>query len=123
MIKLFVVGFPLDIDDAELVELFSVQGSVESAHLITDKFTNKHKGFSFIEMEDQAGADQAIANLNGIVLRGRKITVKLADEDRVQKPRAFKPNRFEGDTKDTTPDDAEFSTKRPRRINLQDKKR
>jgi RNA recognition motif-containing protein len=123
MIKLFVVGFPLDIDDAELVELFSVQGSVESAHLITDKFTNKHKGFGFIEMEDQTGADQAIANLNGIVLKGRKITVKLADEERVQKPRAFKPNRFEGETKDTTPDDAEFSTKRPRRINLQDKKR
>jgi RNA recognition motif-containing protein len=123
MIKLFVVGFPLDIDDAELIELFAAQGLVQSAHLVTDKFSNKHKGFGFIEMEDQAGADQAIANLNGMVLRGRKITVKLADEDRVQKPRAFKPNRFEGDTKEIAPDDEEFSTKRPRRINLQDKKR
>ncbi|MFP5081766.1 RNA recognition motif domain-containing protein [Pedobacter sp. JCM 36344] len=122
MIKLFVVGFPLDIDDAELIELFAVQGLVHSAHFITDKFTNKHKGFAFIEMEDQVGADQAIAKLNGVVLRGRKITVKLADEDRVQKPRVFKPNRFEGDTKDISPDDIEFSTKRPRRINLKDKK-
>jgi RNA recognition motif-containing protein len=121
MIKLFVVGFPLDIDDAELIELFAIQGLVHSAHFVTDKFTNKHKGFGFIEMEEQAGADQAIANLNGRVIKGRKITVKLADEDRIQKPRAFKPNRFDGDSKDSAPEETEFSTKRPRRINLKDK--
>jgi RNA recognition motif-containing protein len=122
MIKLFIVGFPLDIDDAELVELFTKQGPVQNAHFVTDKYTNKHKGFGFIEMEDEEGANHAIATLNGIVLKGRKITVKLADEDRVQKPRPFKPNRFEGDVKETAPEHNEISTKRPRRINLQDKK-
>jgi RNA recognition motif-containing protein len=122
MIKLFVVGFPLDINDAELVELFAIQGEVLSAHLVTDKFTNRHKGFGFIEMADEDGANQAINALNGMVIKGRKITVKLADEDRVQKPRVFKPNRFDSDSKDTSTEEVEFSTKRPRRINLQDKK-
>jgi RNA recognition motif-containing protein len=122
MIKLFVVGFPLDINDAELVDLFAIQGEVLSAHLVTDKFTNRHKGFGFIEMADEDGANQAITALNGMVIKGRKITVKLADEDRVQKPRVFKPNRFDTDTKDVAAEEVEFSTKRPRRINLQDKK-
>jgi RNA recognition motif-containing protein len=122
MIKLFVVGFPLDINDAELVALFAIQGEVLSAHLVTDKFTNRHKGFGFIEMADEDGANQAITALNGMVIKGRKITVKLADEDRVQKPRVFKPNRFDTDTKDVAAEEVEFSTKRPRRINLQDKK-
>jgi RNA recognition motif-containing protein len=122
MIKLFVVGFPLDINDAELVELFAIQGEVLSAHLVTDKFTNRHKGFGFIEMADEDGANQAITALNGMVIKGRKITVKLADEDRVQKPRVFKPNRYDTDTKDVAAEEVEFSTKRPRRINLQDKK-
>ena len=122
MIKLFVVGFPLDINDAELVDLFAIQGEVISAHLVTDKFTNRHKGFGFIEMADEDGANQAIATLNGMVIKGRKITVKLADEDRVQIPRVFKPNRFASDVKETPEEEAEFSTKRPRRINLQDKK-
>jgi RNA recognition motif-containing protein len=121
MIKLFVVGFPLDINDEELIKLFTIQGEVISAHLVTDKFTNRHKGFGFIEMADQDGADQAIANLHGIVLKGRKITVKLADEDRVQKPRVFKPNRCDDDAKPVLPEETEFSTKRPRRINLQNK--
>ena len=122
MIKLLVVGFPLDINDAELVDLFAIQGEVLSAHLVTDKFTNRHKGFGFIEMADEGGANQAIAALNGMVIKGRKITVKLADEDRVQKPRVFKPNRFDSDAKETPAEDSEFSTKRPRRINLEDKK-
>lgn len=116
------MGFPLDINDAELVELFAIQGEVLSAHLVTDKFTNRHKGFGFIEMADEDGANQAITALNGMVIKGRKITVKLADEDRVQKPRVFKPNRFDSDVKETPAEEVEFSTKRPRRINLQDKK-
>lgn len=44
-------------------------------------------------MVDQAGADCSIVALNGIVLKGRKVTVKLADKNREQKSRTFKANR------------------------------
>ena len=117
MIKLFVVGYPLDIQEVELIEMFSIQGMVHSIHLLTDKFTNQHKGYGFIEMEDQTGADRAIAALNGKVIQGRKITVKLADESRAEKPRAFKTNRFHNEeTQENVKDSSKFKTKRPRKL-------
>jgi len=117
MIKLFVVGYPLDIQEAELIEIFSIHGMLHSVHLLTDKVTHRHKGYGFIEMMDQAGADRAIAAINGMVLKGRKISVKLADEDRAEKPRTFKPNRFhtsEGQSNEN--DNAQFKNKRPRKL-------
>jgi RNA recognition motif-containing protein len=115
MVKLFVVGYPLDIQDVELIEIFSIHGMIHSIHLLTDKVTHQHKGYGFIEMLDQAGADRAIAAINGMVIKGRKLTVKLADEDRVQKPRAFKPNRF-STPEGQTAQNEEFKGKRPRKL-------
>ncbi|TKC08859.1 RNA recognition motif domain-containing protein [Pedobacter frigoris] len=117
MIKLFVVGYPLDIEDVELIELFSIQGMIHSIHLLTDKVTHKHKGYGFIEMVDQAGADRAIANLNGMVMKGRKLTVKLADEDREKKPKAFKSNHFPAQDRQASQNTEEgFKSKRPRKL-------
>ena len=117
MIKLFIVGYPLDIQDAELIEIFSIHGMLHSISLLTDKITGKAKGFGFIEMVDQAGADRAIAALNGLVIRGRKMTVKLAEENREQKPRVFKGNRF-SEQQDRTGDSlvGEAKGKRPRKL-------
>lgn len=117
MIKLFVVGYPLDIQEADLIELFSIHGMVDSIDLLTDKITHQPKGFGFVEMIDQAGADRAIAALNGIILKGRKVTVKLADENREQKPRSFKGNRFSAPT-DLTGDSmvGEKKGRRPRKL-------
>lgn len=117
MIKLFVVGYPLDIQEADVIELFSIHGMVHSIHLLTDRVTHSPKGFGFVEMVDQAGAERAIAALNGIVLRGRKMTVKLADENREQRPRVYKENRFPGMV-DRTGDSmvGEVKGKRPRKL-------
>lgn len=117
MIKLFVVGYPLDIQEAELIEIFSIHGMLHSIELLTDKVTHKHKGFGFVEMIDQAGADRAIAAINGMVLKGRKITVKLADENRAEKPRTFKPNRFHTeDGQKNSGGSEQFKNKRPRKL-------
>jgi len=117
MIKLFVVGYPLDIQEAELIEIFSIHGMLHSVHLLTDKVTHKHKGYGFIEMVDQAGADRAIAAINGMVLKGRKISVKLADENRAEKPRTFKPNRFHSEEGQSNASSGEqFKNKRPRKL-------
>jgi RNA recognition motif-containing protein len=117
MIKLFVVGYPLDIEEAELIEIFSIHGMLHSIELLTDKVTHRHKGFGFVEMVDQAGADRAIAAINGMVLRGRKISVKLADENRAEKPRTFKPNRFHTEAgQQATGSSEQFKNKRPRKL-------
>jgi RNA recognition motif-containing protein len=93
MIKLFIVGYPLDIQESELIEIFSIHGMLHSISLLTDR-TGKAKGYGFVEMMDQAGAERAIAALSGMVLRGRKITVKVADEDRERKAKTYKENHF-----------------------------
>ena len=123
MIKLFVVGYPLDIQEAEMIELFSTQGMIHSIHLLTDKETGKHKGYGFIEMVDEAGANRAIAALDKMVIRGRRITVKLADEDRVQKPRTFKTNRFQSQHNSQNEVNTNgFKSKRPRKLVTESRK-
>lgn len=117
MIKLFVVGYPLDIQEAELIEIFSIHGMIHSIHLLTDKVTHRHKGYGFVEMMDQAGADRAIAAINGMVIKGRKISVKLADESRADKPRTFKSNRFPTEGGQSNDNSAtSFKSKRPRKL-------
>lgn len=121
MIKLFVVGYPLDIQEVDLMEIFSIHGAIHSIELLRDKVTQRHKGFGFVEMEEQADADRAIAAVNGMVLRGRKIRVKLADEDRAERPRVFKTNHFhsqelQGNASSTANNTESFKSKRPRKL-------
>jgi RNA recognition motif-containing protein len=115
MVKLFIVGYPLDIQDAELMEICSIHGTVHSIELLRERATGKLKGFGFIEMEDQSGADRVAAAVNGMVIRGRKLKVKLAEENRGEKPKTTKTNIYPSDeSRDGLPE--EFATKRPRKL-------
>ncbi len=82
--KLYVGGLPYSITDQQLEELFAAHGTVESAKVITDKFTDRSRGFGFVEMSSQQEAEAAIAALNGTELEGRTLTVNIAKarEDR-----------------------------------------
>ena len=64
MKKLFVGNLPASTTELEITELFSQFGKVRSIKLGTDVFSNKCKGFGFIEMEGHE-ARAAIAGLNG----------------------------------------------------------
>lgn len=76
--KLFVGGLPYSVTSSELEELFAKVGPVLSANVIMDKFTNRSKGFGFVEMENDADAQKAIKELNETEVDGRKITVNIA---------------------------------------------
>lgn len=115
MIKLYVVGYPLDIQDAELIEIFSIHGMLHSIDLLKDKYTGRHKGFGFVEMVDQAGAERAILAIDGMVLRGRKLKVKLADENRSQQPKTIKSNYFPKG-QERSENTETFKSKRPRKL-------
>ena len=65
-----------------LTSLFSQFGGVVSAEIIADRDTGQSKGFGFVEMEDTADTDQAIAKLSGKEVDGRKIRVNYAEERR-----------------------------------------
>ncbi|WPV02653.1 RNA-binding protein [Mucilaginibacter sp. cycad4] len=80
MIKLFIVGFPRDMEEIELVELFSAYGTVSTVRIITDKDSGISKGYGFLEMTDEAGAQRAIDAMNGATIDEREISVRVAEQ-------------------------------------------
>jgi RNA recognition motif-containing protein len=82
--KIYVGGLPYSATEQQLSELFAPHGSVQSARVITDKFTGQSRGFGFVEMSTDEEAQKAIAALNATQLGGRTLTV---NEARPQEPR------------------------------------
>ena len=76
--KIYVGGLPYATTDAQLQDLFSAHGAVESARVITDKFTGRSRGFGFVEMSNSDEAQKAIQALNGTDFEGRNLTVNEA---------------------------------------------
>lgn len=75
--KLYIGNLPFSATEDEIREYFAQVGEVHSVKIITDRETQKSRGFCFVEMEN---ADTAITELNGKELSGRKITVSEARE-------------------------------------------
>src|SRR5918992_3350769 len=76
--KLYVGGLPYSVTEGRLQEIFSAHGTVESANVISDKFTGQSRGFGFVEMSSSSEAQKAIESLNGTQLDGRTLTVNEA---------------------------------------------
>ena len=76
--KLYVGNLPFTCTDNDLMQAFSAYGNVASARVITDRETNRSKGFGFVEMQVDEEAMTAIQNLNGKPLNGRPLTVNEA---------------------------------------------
>jgi RNA recognition motif-containing protein len=76
--KIYVGGLPYATTDEELSNLFSTHGTVQSARVITDKFTGKSRGFGFVEMGSDEEAQKAIQALHGTQMEGRTLTVNEA---------------------------------------------
>src|SRR5258705_5695314 len=76
--KLYVGGLPYSVTEGRLQEIFSAHGSVESANVISDKFTGQSRGVGFVEMSSASEAQKAIESLNGTQFEGRSLTVNEA---------------------------------------------
>ena len=71
--NIYVGNLSWGMSDQDLENLFAEHGSVTSAKIITDRMTNRSRGFGFVEMSD--GAEAAIAALNDTEVEGRKLVV------------------------------------------------
>ncbi len=76
--KIYVGGLPYSATEAEIETLFAEHGTVESARVITDKFTGQSRGFGFVEMSTSEEAQAAISALNSTEMGGRTLTVNEA---------------------------------------------
>ena len=73
--NIYVGNLSWNLKDQDLSNLFATHGEVSSAKIVTDKFTNRSKGFGFVEMPNDDQAQAAIAALNGTEVDGRNIVV------------------------------------------------
>jgi RNA recognition motif-containing protein len=71
--NIYVGNISWGMSDQDLENLFAEHGTVTSAKIITDRMTNRSRGFGFVEMSD--GADAAIEALNETEVDGRKLVV------------------------------------------------
>jgi len=76
--KLYVGNLSYSVNNSELEQMFAPHGTVESAHVITDRDTGRSKGFGFVEMGSDQQAQAAIAALHGKEVGGRSLTVNEA---------------------------------------------
>eukprot|EP00361_Fabrea_salina_P006277 CAMPEP_0202434496 /NCGR_PEP_ID=MMETSP1345-20130828/15295_1 /ASSEMBLY_ACC=CAM_ASM_000843 /TAXON_ID=342563 /ORGANISM="Fabrea Fabrea salina" /LENGTH=149 /DNA_ID=CAMNT_0049047173 /DNA_START=785 /DNA_END=1234 /DNA_ORIENTATION=- len=75
-------GLNFDMNEGDIVQVFSQCGEIVDCNLIRDKQTGRSKGFAFLAYEDQRSTVLAVDNLNGISLCGRTIKVDHCDNYR-----------------------------------------
>ncbi len=80
--KLYVGNLSFDTTDQELEQAFSVHGEVASALVVKDKYTDKSRGFGFVEFAQEADAQTAKEAMNGQDLGGRALKVDKANPPR-----------------------------------------
>lgn len=73
--NIYVGNISWSLRDQDLANLFTPFGEVASAKIVMDKFTQRSKGFGFVEMPNDEQAQQAIAQLNGSEVDGRTLVV------------------------------------------------
>ncbi len=80
--KLYVGNLSYSTTEAGLAEFFGTVGEVASANVITDRMSGRSRGFGFVEMADEAAAQEAINQLNGRELDGRALKIAEAKPQR-----------------------------------------
>jgi cold-inducible RNA-binding protein len=82
--KLYIGNLSEEVTEQDLSHNFSTVGKVLSVAIIKDRYSNRSKGFGFVEMETEEAAREAIAQFNGGDLRGKTIAVSEAKEKKAR---------------------------------------
>jgi len=78
MVNLYVGNLSYNMTEDDLRNMFEAHGTVERVSVTTDRATGRSRGFGFVEMADEAGANAAIEALNEVEMQGRQLTVNIA---------------------------------------------
>jgi RNA recognition motif-containing protein len=78
--KLYVGNLAYSVTQDQLAEAFGQHGNVVEAKIIIDRYSNRSKGFGFVEMETEDEAQAALSGLNGSEFEGRELRIDLARE-------------------------------------------
>lgn len=87
--NIYVGNLHFELNEDELKKVFEEYGEVSSVKIISDKATGRSRGFGFVEMANDDEAKEAIDNLNGTDVKGRKVNVNQAREKENNSGRRF----------------------------------
>ena len=76
--KLYVGNLPYETTESDLQTLFEAAGQVATINIVRDRATGQARGFAFVEMSDDEGAQKAIRELDKHQYGGRSLTVNEA---------------------------------------------
>jgi len=76
--KLYVGNLSYQVSSADLEQMFSQYGEVQSAQVVMDRESGRSRGFGFVEMSHDADAAEAIAGLHDQDSGGRRLVVNEA---------------------------------------------
>ena len=94
--NIYVGNLSWGLKDQDLANLFAPYGEVASAKIVMDKFTQRSKGFGFVEMPNDEQAQAAIAQLNGSEVEGRNLVVNESRPKEDNGGGGFKKRSFGG---------------------------
>jgi len=76
--KLYVGNLSFDASESDLFELFNGVGKVQNAEIVSNKYTQKSKGFAFVTLQTIDEARRAVTELHDKEFMGRKLVVSGA---------------------------------------------
>ena len=76
--NIYVSNLSFHTNEEDLKNLFEKYGAVTSARIITDRETNRSRGFAFVEMPSEEEGNAALAGLNNKEIEGRALSVSVA---------------------------------------------
>ena len=85
--RIYVGNLSYNTSDDDLRTAFEQFGDVVEAHVAVDRYTERSRGFGFVEMPDAGQAQSAIEGMNGTDLGGRTLNV---NEARPREDRRFR---------------------------------
>lgn len=88
--RIYVGNLSFDATESDLFELFSGVGSVQNVEIVANKYTQKSKGFAFVQMASVDEAKRAVSDLHDKEYMSRKLVVsgaKAVEEKRSERSR------------------------------------
>ena len=76
--KLYVGNLSFDATESDLFDLFNGVGQVRNAEVVCHKYTQRSKGFAFVQMTTLEEAKRAVKELHDKEFLGRKLVVSGA---------------------------------------------
>jgi len=76
--RIYVGNLSFEATEGDLFDLFNGVGSVQNVEIVSNKHTQKSKGFAFVQMQSIDEAKRAVAELHDKDYMGRKLVVSGA---------------------------------------------